>query len=39
MLIFMLAAAMTIAMLMNNTFRAAEIQDKQLETETTPSLS
>jgi len=30
---------MTIAMLMNNTFRAAEIQDNQLETEATPSLS
>jgi methylenetetrahydrofolate dehydrogenase (NADP+)/methenyltetrahydrofolate cyclohydrolase len=30
---------MTIAMLMNNTFRAAEIQDKQLETEAAPSLS
>ena len=30
---------MTIAMLMNNTFRAAEIQDKQFEAETTPSLS
>ena len=30
---------MTIAMLMNNTFRAAEIQDKQLETEATPSPS
>jgi len=30
---------MTIAMLMNNTFRAAEIQDKQLETEAAPNLS
>jgi 5,10-methylene-tetrahydrofolate dehydrogenase/methenyl tetrahydrofolate cyclohydrolase len=30
---------MTIAMLMNNTFRAAEIQDKKLEAETTASLS
>ena len=30
---------MTIAMLMNNSFRAAEIQDKQLETQATPSLS
>jgi len=30
---------MTIAMLMNNTFRAAEIQDKQLETEAAPGLS
>ena len=30
---------MTIAMLMSNTFRAAEIQDQQLETEATPSLS
>jgi methylenetetrahydrofolate dehydrogenase (NADP+) / methenyltetrahydrofolate cyclohydrolase len=30
---------MTIAMLMNNTFRAAEIQDQQLETEAAPSLS
>ena len=30
---------MTIAMLMKNTFRAAEIQDKQFETEATPSLS
>jgi methylenetetrahydrofolate dehydrogenase (NADP+)/methenyltetrahydrofolate cyclohydrolase len=30
---------MTIAMLMNNTFRGAEMQDKQPQTEATPSLS
>lgn len=30
---------MTIAMLMNNTFRGAEMQDQQPETEATPSLS
>jgi methylenetetrahydrofolate dehydrogenase (NADP+)/methenyltetrahydrofolate cyclohydrolase len=30
---------MTIAMLMNNTFRGAELQDKQPEKEETPSLS